>query len=106
MKAKEIRQIAIKRIIKMKDEIKVEDMKDLHQLLQEADKKLWAALKDGELSYDQFKARVNKKMKRASYKVLEDLKEEGLQEHLCRDFEEAEQMIKIMKDQHRKGDFS
>ncbi len=49
------------------------DLEDLKTVLPEADKNLFMKFRDGIISLDQLKARVNHKMKRATYKCLDDL---------------------------------
>ena len=72
-------------------------MNDLRYLLPQSDKKLWVELREGRLTINQFKARIDAKQKRAQYKVLEDLLDEGLHPELVTNLEDMEKLLKQVK---------
>lgn len=48
-------------------------MDELKEVLPESDKNLFLQFREGQITLDQLKVRVNQKMGRANYKCLDDL---------------------------------
>ena len=75
-------------------------MDDLKIVLPEADKNLFLKFRDGQLTLDQLKVRVNQKMGRAEYKCLDDLLAQGLNPDVKKNPEEMELYLNTI---HRKN---
>jgi hypothetical protein len=75
------------------------EMVELKSVLPEADKNLFLQFREGQLTLDQLKTRVNFKMGRANYKCLDDLLQQGLDPNVKRNPEETELYLNTI---HRK----
>ncbi len=76
-----------------------QDMDELTQILPKADKNLFFQFRDGLLSLNQLKARVNIKLGLADYKTLDDLIQEGVDPKVKENMEQTAEYIKTI---HRK----
>eukprot|EP00347_Sterkiella_histriomuscorum_P021619 403333348 len=96
MKDKELIEQVTLRLFELKPELKQGDINDIKRLLSEADKKLFVAYRDDQITLDQLKTRVNQKMRRATYKCLDDLVQDGLHLTIIQDLDQAEKLIKMI----------
>ncbi|CDW81222.1 UNKNOWN [Stylonychia lemnae] len=106
MKDKDVLEQVLIRLQETIPELNQDGVKDLRQLLPEADKKLFMAYRDRQITMDQLKTRVNQKMQRATYKCLDDLIQDGLHPSILQNLDQAGKLIQMIHGKDSINDIS